>query len=81
VVSAHHRIPPRAQRHWENSSKWWKAPGHYWSNWGLCNALCLISIGVLCDDVFLYNQGISYMKYDQTNTWKATPEKPSTATA
>ncbi len=58
---------------WENSSKWWKAPGHYWSNWGLCNALCLISIGVLCDDVFLYNQGISYMKYDQTNTWKATP--------
>lgn len=39
-------------------------PGHYWSNWGLCNALALISIGVFCDDVFIYNQGVSYYKYD-----------------
>jgi hypothetical protein len=39
-------------------------PGHYWSNWGLCNALAVMSIGVLCDDVFLYNQGVSYYKYD-----------------
>lgn len=55
---------------WENSGKWWQAPGHYWSNWGLCNALCVISIGILCDDVFVYNQGLSFMKYDQVGTFK-----------
>lgn len=54
---------------WENADKWWQAPGHYWSNWGLCNALCVISIGVLCDDVFIYNQGMSYFKYDQCGTY------------
>lgn len=54
---------------WENSGKWWQAPGHYWSNWGLCNALAVISIGVLCDDVYIYNQGMSYMKYDQVGTF------------
>lgn len=57
---------------WENASKWWQAPGHYWSNWGLCNALCLVSIGVLCDDVFIYNQGMSYFKYDQCGTFTDT---------
>lgn len=55
---------------WENAGKWWQAPGHYWSNWGLCNALCVISIGVLCDDVNIYNQGMSYIKYDQVGTFK-----------
>ncbi|MDR1121861.1 MAG: alginate lyase family protein [Dysgonamonadaceae bacterium] len=40
-------------------------PGHYWSNWGLCNTLAVMSIGILCDDVFIYNQGVSYYKYDQ----------------
>lgn len=54
---------------WENVGKWWQAPGHYWSNWGLCNALCVMSIGVLCDDVFIYNQGLSYIKYDQVGTF------------
>lgn len=54
---------------WENASKWWQAPGHYWSNWGLCNALCVMSIGVLCDDVFIYNQGLSFIKYDQVGTF------------
>ncbi|WP_337637339.1 alginate lyase family protein [Hallella sp.] len=54
---------------WENVGKWWQSPGHYWSNWGLCNALCVMSIGVLCDDVFIYNQGLSYMKYDQVGTF------------
>lgn len=54
---------------WENSGKWWQAPGHYWSNWGLCNAFCVISIGILCDDVFIYNQGLSFMKHDQCGTW------------
>lgn len=55
---------------WANTDKWWQAPGHYWSNWGLCNALCLVSIGVLCDDVFIYNQGMSYFKYDQVGTFR-----------
>lgn len=44
-------------------------PGHYWSNWPLCNALAVISIGILCDDVFIYNQGMSFMKYDQVGTF------------
>lgn len=55
---------------WENAGKWWRAPGHYWSNWGLCNALCVASIGVLCDDVYIYNQGMSYFKYDQVGTFR-----------
>lgn len=45
-------------------------PGHYWSNWPLCNALAVISIGILCDDVFIYNQGMSFMKYDQVGTFQ-----------
>ncbi len=60
---------------WENSSTWWQCPGHYWSNWGLCNALCVASIGVLCDDVYIYNQGMSFFKYDQVGTF----EDPRTA--
>ena len=55
---------------WENTGKWWQSPGHYWSNWGLCNALCLMSIGVLCDDVFIWNQAMSYLKHDQCNTFR-----------
>ena len=58
---------------WANSGKWWQAPGHYWSNWGLCNALCVASIGVLCDDVFIYNQGMSYFKYDQVGNFTNPP--------
>ncbi len=54
---------------WANTSKWWQAPGHYWSNWGLCNALCVLSIGVLCDDVHIYNQGLSFVKHDQVGTF------------
>ncbi|MCR5181208.1 MAG: alginate lyase family protein [Bacteroidaceae bacterium] len=55
---------------WENTGKWWQAPGHYWSNWGLCNTLCVALIGILCDDVFIYNQAMSYFKYDQCGTYK-----------
>lgn len=55
---------------WENSGKWWQAPGHYWSNWGLCNTLCVAMIGILCDDVFIYNQAMSFFKYDQCGTFK-----------
>ncbi len=52
-------------------------PGHYWSNWGLCNALCLMSIGILCDDVHIYNQGISFYKYDHVGTFN--PDRTSLA--
>ena len=55
---------------WENASfeqpKFGRRPGHSWSNWGLCNTLAVTSIGILCDDPFIYNQGLSYFKYDQT---------------
>ena len=54
---------------WENAGNWGQCPGHYWSNWGLCNALCVMSIGVLCDDVFIYNQCMSFFKYDQVGTF------------
>lgn len=43
-------------------------PGAYWSNWGLCNALSMMSIGILCDDVYLYNMGVGFFKYDQVPT-------------
>ena len=55
---------------WQNYPRWWQAPGHYWSNWGLCNVLAVISIGILCDDVFIYNQGMSFFKYDQVGTYE-----------
>lgn len=45
-------------------------PGHYWSNWGLCNALCVMSVGILCDDVHMYNQGVSFYKYDHVGTFR-----------
>ncbi len=45
-------------------------PGHAWSNWGLCNDLAVISIGILLDDVFIYNQGMSFFKYDQVGTFE-----------
>ena len=47
-------------------------PGHYWSNWGLCNSLCVMSIGILCDDVHMYNQGVAFYKYDHVNRYNAT---------
>ena len=60
---------------WFNAANWTTAgydgrPGHYWSNWGLCNALAVMSFGILCDDVHIYNQGLSYYKYDQVGNWK-----------
>lgn len=55
---------------WENYyGQGGERPGHYWSNWGLCNALCVLSVGILCDDVFIYNQAMSFLKYDQTGTF------------
>lgn len=56
---------------WRNTANASKGerPGHYWSNWGLCNTLCLMSIGILCDDVHIYNQGVSFYKYDHVGTF------------
>jgi hypothetical protein len=34
---------------------------HYWANWDLCNLLNVMSIGVLTDDVGLYNYAINYL--------------------
>ena len=58
---------------WENSGKWWTAPGHYWSNWPLCNIMCAAIIGILCDDVYIYNQAMSFFKYDQVGNYRDTP--------
>lgn len=57
---------------WENwvGNQGGYRPGHYWSNWPLCNALSAITIGILCDDVFIYNQGLSFLKYDQAGTFQ-----------
>ena len=35
---------------------------HYWANWGLCNVSTVMAIGILCDDISIYNEGIYYMK-------------------
>lgn len=51
-------------------------PGHYWSNWGLCNVLGVMSIGILCDDVFIYNQGLSYYKYDLVGNYTGNQTPP-----
>lgn len=59
-------------RNWRyDASHGGQRPGHYWSNWGLCNTLALMSVGILCDDVFIYNQAMSYYKYDQAELAKA----------
>lgn len=51
---------------WVNADSWCGyRPGSFWSNWELCCALCMVSVGVFCDDVYIYNQGMSYLKYDQ----------------
>ena len=36
---------------------------------GIVQRLAVMSIGILCDDVFLYNQGLSFYKYDQVGTF------------
>ena len=50
--------------------------GHYWSNWGLCNALSVMSIGILCDDVAIYNEGLSYYKDDKIGTFTDNERDP-----
>ena len=49
-------------------------PGHYWSNWGLCNALAVATFGILLDDVYMYNQGMSFYKHDQVGTFNPAHE-------
>jgi hypothetical protein len=51
-------------------------PGHYWSNWGLCNVMAVMSIGILCDDVFIYNQGLSFFKHDQVGNFTGNQTSP-----
>lgn len=48
-----------------------KAPGedHYWSNWGLCNVMCVLSVAILCDDVYLYNAGYEFYKYKEDHDY------------
>ena len=57
---------------------------HYWSNWGLCNVMCAMSIGILCDDIFIYNQAAEYYKYMEDHrygeslhhlVWKLHPDE------
>lgn len=49
---------------WVNEGRDGHRASAYWSNWGLCNAFTVMSIGILLDDVFIYNQGLSYIKDD-----------------
>ncbi len=46
-------------------------PGHYWSNWGLCCTMAMISYGILLDDVHMYNEGLSFFKYDHVGNFPA----------
>lgn len=48
------------------------ADDHYWSNWGLCNVLCEISVGILCDDIYVYNAGMEYYKYMEEHRYAET---------
>ncbi|MBQ8220855.1 MAG: alginate lyase family protein [Bacteroidaceae bacterium] len=60
----------RRNNTWENiGGQGGGRPGHYWSNWGLCNVMALMTIGILCDDVYIYNQGLSFYKYDHVGTF------------
>lgn len=35
---------------------------YYWTNWDACNMMALVSIGILCDDRQIYEEGINYYK-------------------
>lgn len=36
---------------------------YYWANWDACNIMALIAIGVLCDNIDIFNEGIEYFKH------------------
>ncbi len=40
---------------------------HYQSNWGACNILTVLSIGILCDDPAIYNTGMYFLKQGDGN--------------
>lgn len=40
---------------------------HYQSNWGACNILTILSIGILCDDPAIYNTGMWFLKQGDGN--------------
>lgn len=37
-------------------------PSHYWSNWGMANVSAMMAIGILCDDVYIFNEAMYYLK-------------------
>lgn len=51
-------------------------PGAYFSNWGLANVFCVMSIGILCDDVAIYNQGLSFYREDKVGSFTDAPRNP-----
>lgn len=51
-------------RNGTDASGW---PCHYPTNWGFVNVLSVMTIGILCDDPFIYNFGVQYYKYDLKN--------------
>lgn len=60
---------------WRNGNKG-QRHGHYWSNWGLCNAFFSMILGVICDDVFIYNQGNPFYKYNHVGTFRDRSKEP-----
>lgn len=53
---------------------------HYMSNWGLCNVLAVMSIGILCDDADIYNRGLHYYKDDICGNFTDEDRNPTRAT-
>ncbi|NLR77163.1 cellulose binding domain-containing protein [Chitinophaga eiseniae] len=37
-------------------------PSHYWANWGMSNVSTMMAIGILCDDVYIFNEAMFYLK-------------------
>ncbi|NIG55909.1 alginate lyase family protein [Chitinophaga sp. Cy-1792] len=35
---------------------------HYWANWGLTNVSSVMAIAILCDDVYMFNEALYYLK-------------------
>jgi hypothetical protein len=40
---------------------------YFWANWDACNIGALITMGVLCDDTNIFNEGVEYFKHGQGN--------------
>ncbi|OCF32022.1 hypothetical protein I317_07780 [Kwoniella heveanensis CBS 569] len=42
------------------SSHWGNSVTHYWANWDLCNMAAVLSIGIVADDLEVYNYALDY---------------------